>query len=109
MSYDQYIQRLKDLAGFAMWISLLVVPALAAIKARVPHMKGWITLVVALGMGCLLTGALVVPDSLGKTFDCLLIGFMSGVIAVGGDSYLFRFVSKVKGSPPIPSGGKDKE
>lgn len=102
MNYDQYIDRLKDLAGFAVWISLLLVPALAAVKKHMPTMKGRRTLATALVMGCCITGALVVPDTLAKTFDCLLIGFMAGVIAVGGDSYLFRVVSKLKGSPPLP-------
>ena len=111
MNYDQYIDRLKDLAGFAIWISILLVPALAAIKKRVPSMKGWRTLAIAFGSGCFLTGALIVPDTLEKTFDSILIGFMAAIMAVGGDSYIFRVVSKVKGAPPLPSTpeGEDKE
>jgi len=101
MPYDQYIDRLKDMAGFAVMISLLVVPAIAAIKARVPNMKGWTTLVVSLCVSCLVVGGLAHPNSLSSTVDCLLIGFMATVIAVGGDSYVLRILGKLKGQAPV--------
>lgn len=101
MPYDQYIDRLKDMAGFAIMISMLVVPAIAAIKARVPNMKGWATLTVSLSVSCLVVGGLAHPNSMSSTVDCLLIGFMATVIAVGGDSYVLRILGKLKGQTPV--------
>lgn len=101
MPYDQYIGRLKDMAGFAVMISLLVVPAVAAIKARIPNVKGWATVLSSLVIACLIVGGLVHPNSLSATFDCLLIGFMAAVIALGGDAYVLRILGKLKGSAPI--------
>ena len=101
MQYDQYIDRLKDMAGFAVMISILLVPAIAAVKTRIPTMKGWVTLTTTLSVSCLIVGGLVHPNTLSTTIDCLLVGFMATVIAVGGDSYVLRILGKIKG--PLPT------
>lgn len=101
MNYDEYIARLRDLAGFSVWISLLVVPTVAAAKRHIPKLKGWKTLATSATLGCLVPGALVSPQSLSATFDCLLVGLMAATIASGGDSYVTRLIGKAK-LPPAP-------
>lgn len=100
MNYTEQVQRLQDMAGFALWISLLVVPAIAVVKARIPTLKGWATLACAFGVACLTVGALVYPKTVQSFIDCLLVGVMAATIAVGGDSYLFRIIAKVRGKVP---------
>ena len=96
-----YVERLKDLGGFAVWISLLLVPTIAAIKAHIPSLSGWKTLVASLAFGLLIVGLLVKPISASQWLDTGLVGLMSALIAVGGDSYLFRLLNKVK-APTLP-------
>jgi hypothetical protein len=101
MNYEANIQHLQDLAAFSGWVSLLVVPAVAAAKRHVPTLKGWKTLATSATIGCLVPGALVSPQSLSATFDCLLVGLMAAIIASGGDSYITRLIGKAK-LPPAP-------
>ncbi|MFA5053225.1 MAG: hypothetical protein WC565_04165 [Parcubacteria group bacterium] len=97
-----YVERFKDLAGFAVWISLLLVPTIAAAKAHIPGLSGWKTLVTSLAFGLLIVGLLVKPVSVSQWLDAGLVGLMSALIAVGGDSYLFRVLSKVKAPAVLP-------
>lgn len=102
MDFSQHIAHLQDLASFAIWVSMLVIPSIAVAKSRIPSLKGWRTLATSASIACLVVGALVSPQTLRDTLDCLLVGLMAAVIASGGDTYVLRLIGKAKRPPSLP-------
>lgn len=92
----EYVDALIELSTFALWVSFIVVPAIAATKANIPSVSGWKTVAVALGVGWFVAGLLTKPTSVTEAIDATLIGFIAALISVGGDSYLFRLIRKIK-------------
>lgn len=94
--YSQNIDQLKDVAEFAVWVALLLVPAVSAVKSRVEQVKGWITLAVTFSLAAVITAALLRPTTGAVIWDMLLISITSTVIASGGDAYILRILTKAK-------------
>ena len=94
--YSQSIEQLKDVAEFAVWVALLLVPAVSAVKSRVAQVKGWITLAVTFGLAALISAALLRPTTGSAVWDTILAALTATVIASGGDAYVLRILTKAK-------------
>lgn len=93
---EQYTDQLQVMLAFSASLALVVVPSLAALKAHIPQLEGWKTLVAAFALSFCITGLLVQPVTFAAAMSGILSSILTTFLSVGGDSYLTRLLDRAK-------------